>query len=261
MIDRHIPGYLLRRGLLIPLLAAVSLAASAEPARIAVASSLRFAMPALLDAFHADTDARVSPSYGASGNLLRQIVQGAPFELFFAADEWHVEALHRRGVTADTGVVYATGRLVLIASTNSPLKPEQGLAGVARLLAAGEIRRFAIANPEHAPYGRAAREALEHAGLWETLSGRLITGENVSQAAQFALSPDVDGGIVAESLAVAPEVAGRSVSAALPLETHSPLRHRMVELPDASESALAFMRFMGTGRAVEVLEGHGFHAP
>jgi molybdate transport system substrate-binding protein len=233
----------------------------AAEVRVAVASSLRFVMPELAAAFEASSGVRVLPSYGASGNLMRQIVQGAPFELFLAADEFHAEELVRRGLTVGEGTVYAVGHLALVASPDSVLDPAGGLPALKRLLGEGRIERFAIANPEHAPYGVAAREVLRDAGLWETLAPRLVFGESVAQAMRFALSPDVAGGIVAWSLALSPELAERVVAERLPDSGHEPLRQRMVLVRGAGEAARSLYAFLRSPAAAGILRRYGFSVP
>jgi molybdate transport system substrate-binding protein len=128
-------------------------------------------------------------------------------------------------------------------------------------LDAGAIRRFAIANPDHAPFGIAAREALTEAGLWDELQPFLVLGENVSQAAQFALSGNAEGGIIAYSLALAPEVSARGVHALIPEDRHAPLRQRMVLLKGAGAVAGAFDAYMNEPAARAILERYGFMLP
>jgi molybdate transport system substrate-binding protein len=157
--------------------------------------------------------------------------------------------------------LYAIGRLALIARTDSPLNPEEGLAGLARLLDRGQVTRFAIANPEHAPYGRAAEAALRTHGLWGRLRPRLVLGENVAQAAQFALTGDAVGGIIAHSLALAPNVQGRARSALLSDADHPRLRQRMVLLKRAGSAAQRFYEYLQTPAARAILQRHGFSTP
>ena len=152
--------------------------------------------------FARDGGQQVELVFGSSGTLTRQIRDSAPFEMFLSADEAFVEELAEAGLTRDRGTLYAVGRIVLFAPTGSPLNPGEGLDGLARLLASGRVTRFAIANPEHAPYGRAAEAALRKRGLWNDLQPRLVLGENVSQAAQFATTGNAVGGIIAYSLAL-----------------------------------------------------------
>ena len=155
---------------------------------LAVAANMEFAVAEIAAAFTAATGSALRLTAGSTGNFARQIRAGAPFQMLLAADDETPLALAHDGLTKGEGAVYAVGRLALAAPAGSPLDPAEGLAGVARLLSEGRITRFAIANPEHAPYGRRAEEALRAAGLWEGLQPFLVLGENVTQAAQFALS-------------------------------------------------------------------------
>jgi len=229
---------------------------------VAAASSLQFALPAVAERFSAETGRSVRLNFGSSGNFRRQIAQGAPYELFLSADEDYVEALHRAGHTDGAGVVYACGRLVIMAPPGAGDGIVDGsLAGLARALDDGEIDRFAIANPEHAPYGVAARQALESVGLWAAIRPRLVLGENVAQAARYALSGDTRGGIVARSLALAPPIAGHADFAPIAAEHHAPLRQRMVLIEDAGETARAFYTYLQSGPAREILATYGFDVP
>jgi len=236
-------------------------AASAQLPTVAAASDLQFALQEVHAQFTAHTGQRVQLVFGSSGNFYRQIVEGAPFQLFLSADESFVMQLTQRGLSQDDGVLYAIGRLSVMAPTGSPLQVDATLSGLREALSRGEIRRFAIANPEHAPYGARAEEALRHAGLWDALQGTLVLGENVSQAAQFATSGNAQGGIIAYSLALAPQVAGLGTSALLPQEWHSPLRQRMVLLKGASPAAQAFYDYLQQAPARAVLGRYGFSLP
>jgi molybdate transport system substrate-binding protein len=255
----------IRRLLLSLLLIGQSLMATIgaqEAPVIAAAANVQFAIEELATAFQQETGRSVRLSFGSSGNLRRQIAQGAPFQLFLSADEAFALALHRDGLTEGGGALYALGRAVLIAPSGSPLQVDGELRGLAEALEKGVITRFAIANPEHAPYGIAAMQALEHAGLWEPLQPFLVLGENVSQAARFALSGNAQGGIIAYSLALAPSVQQRGARFELiPEDMHGPLHQRMVLIRGAGETARAFHDYLlsDTGRAI--FRGHGFGLP
>jgi len=232
-------------------------------ATVAAAASLKFALEELARDFLRDTGQPVRLVFGASGNLYSQVLQGAPFHLFLSADEALVEQLAQAGRTLnqDRGRNYAQGRLALLVPNGSPLQPDPTLQDLRGALQDGRLRRFAIANPSHAPYGMRAREALQHAGLWEDIQSRLVFGENVAQAAQFATSGSAQGGLVAYALALAPELAARARHALLPAEWHQPLTQRMVLLPGAPPAAVAFERFLTTPQAAAVLARHGYSAP
>jgi molybdate transport system substrate-binding protein len=235
--------------------------AQADIPAIAAASDLKFAVEEIALRFRADTKRELRLSFGSSGNYYQQIAQGAPFQMFMSADENFVFKLHAAGRTEDRGTLYATGRIVLFAPQGSPLQPDTAMAGLKKVLAAGQIRRFAIANPEHAPYGRAAEQALRKLGLWEGLRDRMVLGENVSQAAQFAASGSTQGGIFAYSLALAPQLAKLGRYVLLPEELHDPLRQRMVLVKGAGDTARAFHAYLQQPAAREVFVRYGFILP
>ncbi len=240
----------------------VFLPAQADRPIIAAASDLQFALQDIADQFQADTGKAVRLNFGSSGNFRRQIAQGAPFQLYLSADESYVEALYQDGYTEDAGTLYAIGRIVILTGSDDSAGIVDGsLERLRERLEAGDIRRFAIANPDHAPYGVAAMEALQTAGLWEAIRPYLIVGENVSQAARYALSGETDGGIVAYSLALAPSIDRRSHYALIPEELHSPLRQRMVLVRGAGDTARAFYTYLQQDAARETLAVYGFVAP
>jgi molybdate transport system substrate-binding protein len=232
-----------------------------RPPIVAAASDLNFALTEIAEQFAREQGQRVELVFGSSGTLTRQLRDGAPFELFLSADETFVEELAAAGLTRDAGALYAIGRLVLFAPTGSPLVPSEGFDGLARLVASGRVTRFAIANPEHAPYGRAAEAALRKRGLWDDLQPRLVLGENVSQAAQFATTGNAVGGIIAYSLALAPNVRARGTFALLSDSDHPPLRQRMVLLKRAGAVAERFYRYLQAPAARAILEQYGFILP
>jgi len=236
-------------------------ALAADPPLVAAASDLRFALDEIAAAFRREHGLDVRIVYGSSGNFHRQIASGGPFELFLSADESYVLALAKEGRTVDEGVRYATGRLALIVPEGSPMALDPRLAGLAAAVARGDVRRFAIANPEHAPYGRAAREALMAAGVWAAIEPRLVLGENVSQAAQFALSASTQGGIVALSLALAPGVLGGARHVTVEASMHAPLEQRMVLTRRAGATARAFYEYLQQPAARTVLKRFGFALP
>lgn len=257
MIPRRLA---LALGLLAPL--ALTLPAAAEePPVIAAASDLQFAVTEIAAAFTAETGKEVKLAFGSTGNFARQIREGAPFQMFMAADQKFIAELHAEGLTRDAGTLYAEGRIVLIAPHGSALKPDGNLDGLAALIEEGKLTRFAIANPEHAPYGLRAEEALRHRGLWEKIQPHLILGENVSQAAQFALSGNAEGGIIALSLARAPEVAAKGESALIPQDWHDPLLQRMVLLKNAGPVAEAFYAYIQSPKARDIMVKYGFVLP
>ncbi|MBK7250945.1 MAG: molybdate ABC transporter substrate-binding protein [Gammaproteobacteria bacterium] len=241
----------------------VSLAAAGvrDDPLIAAASDLRFALEEIAARFERETGQGVRLTFGSSGSFARQIEQGAGFEMFLSADEELVFRLADKGLTKDRGALYAIGRLALVVPAGSPVSPSGDLTGLRAALAAHRVKRFAIANPEHAPYGRAAEEALRHAGLWEPLRPHLVFGENVSQAAQFAVADGSQGGLIAGSLALAPSMQGRGRFALVPASWHRPLRQRMVLLRDATPAAGRFHAYVLSDAGREIMKRYGFELP
>jgi molybdate transport system substrate-binding protein len=236
--------------------------ASAQVApTVAAAADLQFALTEVAVAFKDETGEEVQLTFGSSGNFFRQIQQGAPFQVYLSADEKFVFDLAQAGLTVDEGALYAVGRIALIVPNGSPLKADGTLGDLALGLRDGRLTKFAIANPEHAPYGKRAEEALRHAGLWDRLQDRLVLGENVSQAAQFATSGGAEGGIIAYSLALSPDVSKLGAYALIPDAWHEPLRQRMVLLKGANETAQHFYAFVQSPPARDILKRFGFVLP
>lgn len=236
-------------------------AAHADVPALAAASDLKFAVEEIAAQFRAATQRDVRLVFGSSGNFYRQIEQGAPFQIFMSADEAFVYKLADSGRTEDRGHLYAIGRLVLFARHGAALKVDPAFAGLRKALAAGEIKRFAIANPEHAPYGRAAEQALRKARLWDEIRPRLVFGENVSQAAQFATGGSAEGGIFAYSLALSPQIARTGQFVLVPENMHEPLRQRMALVKSAGDTARAFYRYLQEPAARGIFKRYGFVLP
>ena len=228
---------------------------------IAAAASLQPVLEETAALIAAETGIAPRFAYGASGNLARQIAQGAPFEMLLAADEISIQKLAEAGHTRDTGHVFAVGRLALFAVRGSALNPAAGLEALRPLLAAGRVQRFAIANPEIAPYGRAAEEALRRLDLWEALRPRLVFGENIAQAAQFAMMEGSTGGLIALSLALSPTLKARGDFIVVPEALHAPLRHRLALTKRASEAAVRVQAWLLSPQAAAVFARHGLQTP
>ena len=235
--------------------------AATATATIAAASDLKFAIEELAAQFEKASGHRLRLVFGSSGNFFAQIQQGAPFHLFMSADEAFVFKLADAGKTLDRGRLYGHGRIGIMVPKGSALKADGELRDLAAALQDGRLKKFAIASPEHAPYGMRAREALQHAGLWTQIAPRLVLGENISQATQFALSGSTQGGIVAYSLALAPQVAAQGSFALIPQAWHQPLTQRMVLMRNAPPAARAFYEHLSTPAAQAVMRRYGFEMP
>lgn len=234
--------------------------AQSAPA-IAAASDLKFALDTIAAQFKAETGNEVRLTYGSSGNFAQQLQQDAPFELFLSADEDFVFKLADMGKTLDRGALYAEGRIVLFTPHGSALIADEQFADLRAALGDGRVQKFAIANPEHAPYGRAAQQALESQGLWSAIEPKLVLGENVSQAAQFATSGSTEGGIFAYSLALAPQVGQLGTYALVPAKWHQPLRQRMVLMRSAGDTAKTFYNYLLAPAARGIFRKFGFVLP
>jgi len=242
--------------------AAVSSAAQlpAPALAVAAASDLQSVMPALASRFERETSGRVTLTFGSSGNFFSQIQNGAPFDLFFSADVDYPRRLEAAGLT-EPGTLqpYAIGRLVLYASKASGLDLGRGLA----VLTDARVRRIAIANPEHAPYGRAAVAALTHERLYDQVRARLVLGENVSQAAQFVQSGNAQAGLLALSLALAPALRASGTYVDVPAAFYPAIEQAAVVIRASSrkDAARQFLTFLGRPEIVQMLKDAGFLPP
>jgi molybdate transport system substrate-binding protein len=230
--------------------------AAPAPVRIAAASDLKFVLAELAQRYQNETGQRVELNLGSSGQFAQQIRQGLPVDLFMAADEDFVFQLADAGLARDRGALYALGRIAAVVPAASSVSLDPALRGLRD--AGSAINHFAIANPQHAPYGRAARQALERLGLWPWAEPKLVLGENIAQATQFVTGGAAQAGITALSLALAPEVARLARHVVLPASLHSPLRQRMVLLKAAGAQAADFYQFLQTPAARTVLRRFGF---
>ncbi len=250
------PLLLLLFGILLP-----SNSQAEQSPQFAVASSLQFVMPEIMAAFKQNAGYAPRITYGSSGNFRRQITQGAPFQLFMSADESYVKALSESGITLDEGRVYALGRLAVVVPDGSALVLSEDLSFLAKAVEQNTLIHFAIANPDHAPYGRAAREALTSLGLWSGIQPFLIKGENASQAMQFALSGSSQGGLLPLALARSPAITGTSRVLAISSSLHKPIRQRMVLLKGAGERTKAFYQFISSKEVVDIFKAYGYEIP
>lgn len=228
--------------------------------RVAAASDLKFALDeavARMAKRGAPIDVQIT--YGSSGNMHAQLRQRAPYDVFLSADVDYPRDLVSRGIGAERDLfTYAVGRIVLWVANGSSLTIERE-----GLRALGQARRVAIANPRHAPYGRAAEAAIRGAGMWELLRPRLVLGENIAQTAQFVQSGAADAAIIAKSLAVAPAMRGSGRFAEIPASAYPPIRQGGLILPWAvSRGAAEHLRDYLTGdEGRQLLASYGFGLP
>lgn len=244
--------------LVMALTAAYATTANAGSITIAAASDLQFAMSEVITGFRAaHPDDTVEVIYGSSGKFSAQIANGAPFDLFFSADIAYPRALEKQGLSSGPARPYAVGRIVLWS-----IKPELGRLSLEELPSAA-IRKFAIANPDHAPYGKRAQEALDHAGVWMEMVPKLVRGENIAQTAQFIDSGAADAGIVALSLVLAPGLKDRGAWTLIPDTWHQPLEQGYVITQRAKDNPLAtaFAAWIDSAAARAVMRRYGFVLP
>jgi molybdate transport system substrate-binding protein len=234
--------------------------AGAQSLTVAAASDLQSALPAIASQFEKETGQKVGLTFGSSGNFFTQIQNGAPFDVFLSADIEYPKRLEGSG-HAEPGSLYeyATGRLVLWTRNDSGIDVRGGLTE----LAGPRVRRVAIANPEHAPYGRAAVAALRHERLYEQVQAKCVLGENISQAAQFAQSGAADVGILALALALSPALKSSGTYLDIPESWYPPIQQAAVVLASSRQKPLArrFVEYLKKPDTVRILQSYGFAVP
>ncbi|HEV3201082.1 MAG TPA: molybdate ABC transporter substrate-binding protein [Bryobacteraceae bacterium] len=221
---------------------------------IAAAADLNFALEEISREFHKThpaTDLRVA--YGSSGNFYTQLRNHAPFDLFLSADVEYPRKLAQEGLAVAGSVfVYAVGRIVVWLPAESPLDPATALQSSA-------LRHLAIANPQHAPYGRAAEQAMRSLGVYDSVEGKLVLGENIAQTLQFVQSGAADAGIVAMSLAIAPPVRGQGRYWEIPLDRYPKMEQGGVILKESPDAREFRSWLLADGRPI--LKRYGFYLP
>lgn len=227
---------------------------------VAAAADLQPVMTEIAGRFEQQTGIKVRLSFGSSGNFFAQIQNGAPYDLFLSADVEYPSKLEKAGLTVAGSLDrYATGKIALWVPTQSAIDVSKGLES----LAEPAVMKIAIANPAHAPYGRAAEAALKKAGLWEKVSSKLVVGENVAQTAQFVETGSADAGIIALSLAMSPAMKGKGRYFIIPQELYPPLQQAVVILKTSEhvEAAESFLKFLQTPETLSLLSQYGFSVP
>jgi len=228
---------------------------------VAAAADLSAALNEISDNYEKKTGVHVKLSFGASGALTQQIQNGAPFDLFFSADMEYPRQLIAAGDADGASLYqYAVGKLVLWVPADSPLDVEhKGMA----ILLDPSVKKIAVANPTHAPYGRAAVAALKHVAIYDEVSGRLVLGENVSQAAQFVESGNTQAGFVALAHAAAPSMQGKGKYWVVPADHYAPLAQGVVVLSHSShkKEAEEFLQYFKTKPVSDALQKYGFTLP
>jgi molybdate transport system substrate-binding protein len=234
--------------------------AHAQSIKIAAAADLKFAMMELASQFEKQSGAKLDVTYGSSGNFLTQLQNGAPFDLFFSADSEYPKKLEAAGLT-EPGTLreYAVGRIVIWTPSDSEINTSKDGW---KLLLDQRVRKIAIANPEHAPYGRAALAAIKKAGIYEQVKDKLVYGENISQAAEFVQSGNAQAGIIAFSLAVSPAMKNGN-RWEIPADSYPAIKQAAVMLKDSKnkDAARRFLDFVRGAHGHEILQRYGFTIP
>jgi molybdate transport system substrate-binding protein len=248
------------RKLFLLLVLLISAACAAEELSVAAAADLNFALKEIAQRYHVDTGDTLKLSFGSSGNFFVQLQNGAPFDVFLSADIAYPEKLAQAGLAdPQTLSPYAVGKIVLWVPKASKLDLKKGMA----VLLDPSISKLAIANPAHAPYGRAAEEALKKSDLHGRVQSKLVLGENIAQAAQFVQTGNAEIGIIAESLALSPAMkeAGRFVE--VPENLYAPIRQGAVVLKSSphTNAAKAFLDYLKRPAAQQIMEKYGFSLP
>ena len=235
-----------------------TLPAAAEKTNVAVAANFTAAAKELAASFRAKTGHKAVLIFGSTGKLYTQIIHGAPFDIFLAADEKRPERLEKEGLVVEgKRFTYAIGQISLWSRDPEYFDPLGTVADQAAIIASERVTRLAIANPKTAPYGRAAREFLTGAGLYEKIKGKIVLGENISQTYQFAFTGNAELAIVARAQIV---LSNRGVSWPVPVESYSPLEQQAVLLVKGAqnEAAVAFIDFLKSKEAAVIIKKFGY---
>ncbi|HXO32757.1 MAG TPA: molybdate ABC transporter substrate-binding protein [Candidatus Acidoferrales bacterium] len=227
---------------------------------VAAAADLQFAMQDIAGRFQKEAGKMVKPIYGSSGNFFQQIQSGAPFDVFFSANLDYPKKLEAGGLTEPGSYyAYARGKIVIWVPRGSKLDLGSGM----KALLDPSVKKIAIANPQHAPYGQAAVAAMQQEKIYDKLKDKFVLGENISQTASFVVSGAADVGIVALSLALSPNMKDKGRYAEVPSEEYPPIEQACVILRSSKNKDLArqFLSFIKTGAISDVLKNYGFEVP
>jgi molybdate transport system substrate-binding protein len=234
----------------------------AQVPTIAVAANMKDAFSEIVTAFNSTSKSEKSELrvvYGSSGNFTTQILNGAPFNLFIAADEHFPLELYKSGKTVDEGSVYAIGRLAMIANKSSGIQLIDGKTEIAKAIQ--KANKISIAKPDLAPYGKAAVEYLKAEGLWDLAKNKLVYADNIGVATTYVVSDAADVGFTAVSLAKSPEVLKGASFLLVDPSLYQPIKQRMVLIKGAPQEAIDLYRFIQTPQAKTILQKYGYTTP
>lgn len=240
------------------LLTACPVVYAVDPPSIAVASNLTTPMTRIAEEFRSITGTRISISYGSSGNIARQIVQGAPYQLFISADKRYVDFLGDQGVMHHPAIEFIHGPIGIFIADDSILIEEPDLASIINALMYRSYRRITFPNPEHAPYGVAAQAALQSAGLWAIEKNRILLADNAAQVIQYALSAGVDAAVIPYSFMKEPTLQDKGRYFPIPESWYSPVIQYLVLLETAGEVTRRFAEFLQGETSTGILEEYGY---
>lgn len=231
----------------------------AQSATIAVAANMKDAFAEIASAYKSTGKSDIRVVYGSSGNFTAQIMNGAPFNLFIAADEQFPMELYKNGKAVDEGVVYAIGKLALVARNQSGLALTDNKADLAQAIA--KANKVAIAKPELAPYGKAAVQFLKSEGLWDLAKDKLVYGDNIGVTTTYVVTGGAELGFTALSLAKSPELAKETSFILLNPKLYEPIKQRMVLIKGAPQEAKNIYQFMQSTQARAILSKYGYATP
>lgn len=233
---------------------------TAQEITVAAAADLQFAMQDIAARFHKETGTSVKLIYGSSGNFFQQIQNGAPFDMFFSANLDYPKKLEAAGlIEPGSYYQYARGKIVIWVPKDSKLDLGSGL----QALLGPSIKKIAVANPQHAPYGQAAVAAMQKGNVYDKVKDKLVLAENISQTASFVVSGSADVGLLALSLAVSPNMKDKGRYAEVPAAEYPPIEQACVILRSSKnkEAAQQFLSFIKTAAIDELLKTYGFDVP
>jgi molybdate transport system substrate-binding protein len=237
----------------------LSHSADAQTITVAVAANMKDAFTEISTAFKATGKSELRVVYGSSGNFTAQILNGAPFSLLISADEYFPLELYKRGMTLDTGSIYAIGKLAIIIKNSSNMKLANNKTEIARAIM--KANKVAIAKPDLAPYGKAALEYLKVEGLWDLAKDKLVYGDNIGIATTYVLTGAADIGFTALSLAKSTEVSKETNFILLNPSLYEPIKQRMVLIKGAPQEAIDLYQFMQGSKAKSILDKYGYATP
>ena len=232
-----------------------------EAVNVAVASNLTHTITEVSQAFKRDEGNKVNLTFGSSGNFARQIVQGAPYKVFVSAGKKYVDFIRDNGREINSFKALAHGRLSLYIPETSIIKSPTTLAEALKALQYGDFRKMSIANPEHAPYGSAAREALKSAGVWVVSRNKLLLGENAAQAMQFCVSGSVDLCIIPSSFLTLEQFSGKGINFPIPEGWHQPITQYAVLLDRDNENGALFFDYLSSSSSGTIFKKYGYALP